>query len=196
MPPNGECERTKSGVNLQTTSPMNIRRELHNCRPDPNSFQKRRQSKMLNRRLSGVLGATWVLLLAAICIQTSRTASAQGISSAEAHRCDDQPRLVGDGSATIRRFSSSELMSRLRKDAPVRRPPVLGQSNIFGVASVGIVVNGNGRVVCTNPVRGNPIGLGAVERSVREWRFKPYLTRRKKRLSMSGTIEVPFDFRK
>jgi|GEM_PF-6771506 len=95
----------------------------------------------------------------------------------------------------IRYFTSFELMSRLIRSESVIRPPSLGQNNLVGKVTIGIVVGEDGKVICTEPIEGNPIGLYAAEKSVKAWRFRPYTSNSKKRRSMIGQIKVAYDFR-
>lgn len=118
----------------------------------------------------------------------------QEIISTDAY-CRKPRDLVRLTNGKPRRFRSDELMSRVLTTKPIVRPGSLGFNNIVGVARIELVVDKSGKVSCIRPIAGNPIGVAAVDFSVRRWRFKPFELGGKK-MYMFGELLVQYDLRK
>ncbi len=108
-------------------------------------------------------------------------------------RCLKRRDILRNSNGQIRWFSSAELMDRVIKKQPVERPSVLGKNNLRGVVAIQVVIDRNGRVICTNGVEGHPLGIASAIRSLREWTFKPYISKGKRK-SIAGTLFIPYNF--
>ena len=137
-----------------------------------------------------------VLLLAVVVLFFSLSTFAQAsvASSDSPPECDEPANLLKGKTGKARLFTSGELLKRAVSKKKVQRPSALGTNRIHGVAKVQVVIDQNGKVICTTPQEGHPIGLVAAEQSVKHWLFKPYRAKGR-RWSIFGILSVPFDFR-
>jgi len=140
-------------------------------------------------------GASLLLLLVAPAI--SGRALAPRVKS-EAHQaseraCLKRRDLLRQEDGRLRWFSSGELMERVINKQPVDRPGALGANNLRGTVTIRVVINKNGKVICTRGVEGNPLGIASAERSLRKWTFRPYVSGGKRK-SIVGTLSISYDF--
>ena len=84
-------------------------------------------------------------------------------------------------------------MERVINKQPVDRPGALGANNLRGTVTIRVVINKNGKVICTRGVEGNPLGIASAERSLRKWTFRPYVSGGKRK-SIVGTLSISYDF--
>jgi hypothetical protein len=90
-------------------------------------------------------------------------------------------------------FSSTELMDRVIEKQPVERPGVLGKNQLRGVVTIQVVIDKNGKVVCTRGVEGHPLGIASAIRSLCGWTFRPYISNGKRK-SIVGVLSIPYNF--
>lgn len=117
----------------------------------------------------------------------------EGVIPSFFKRCLKRRDILRNSNGQIRWFSSAELMDRVIKKQPIERPSVLGKNNLRGIVAIQVVIDKNGRVICTNGVEGHPLGIASAIRSLREWTFKPYISKGKRK-SIVGTLFIPYNF--
>lgn len=143
-----------------------------------------------------VVVGTSILVLCAALPTTGRSSKRQSTpdaSQVSRWHCLKRRDILRNSSGHLRWFSSSELMERVIDKQPVERPGVLGKNNLRGVVTIQVVIDKNGKVICTRGVEGHPLGIASAIRSLRKWTFRPYVSNGKRK-SMVGILSIPYDF--
>jgi WD40 repeat protein len=92
------------------------------------------------------------------------------------------------------RLSSNQLLQRVIQKSPIERPSMLGKNQTRGVVAIQILIDKQGRVVYARGVEGDPFAIASSTKSLRNWRFTPYVRKGRQR-SVTGVVSLPFDFR-
>lgn len=127
-------------------------------------------------------------------VKSSHAQNASDISQRK-WRCLQRSNVLRDQNGRIKSLNSDELMERVIEKYPVQRPGVLGKNTISGVVRIQIVIDKDGKVICSRGIEGNPIGIASAIHSLEKWVFRPYVFHGKRR-SIAGVLSIPYDFSK
>lgn len=103
--------------------------------------------------------------------------------------------MLRDQSGRVKSLKSEELMERVIEKHPIQRPGVLGRNRLSGLVNIQVVIDKNGKVICSRGIEGHAIGIASAIRSLSKWVFRPYVFQGKRR-SIAGTLSLEYDFSK
>lgn len=84
-------------------------------------------------------------------------------------------------------------MKRVIERRRIERPGTLGKNSLRGVVHIQVLINETGKVTCAYGLKGNPLGIAAAVRSLREWIFKPYTIEGQPK-TVAGVLAIRYDF--
>jgi periplasmic protein TonB len=122
---------------------------------------------------------------------------ATGLAAGQAHeQVNPPPSASGDATtqpALPQRVRISEAVSTglLIKKAPPKYPEKARHQRIQGPAVLQAIINREGKIVELTPVSGDPLLTSSAMKTVKKWRYKPYLLNGQP-VEVETTVQVNF----
>lgn len=113
------------------------------------------------------------------------------LSSAATAVCPGERFAATDTQGQKIRLETDELMRRAVKTTNLSLP-MLDGGHLHGTVELDVVIDRTGKVACANVVGGHPIAATSAMAAIPNWRFQPFVLR-KKRVTVTGRLKIPYD---